>query len=44
VVVTYDYPFVASLRKPIVVFSSAMAVFVAVWLVGSVELKFSARK
>ena len=44
VVVTYDYPFLASLRKPIIVFSSTIAVFVAAWLVGSVELKFSSKK
>ena len=44
VVVTYDYPFVASFRKPIIVFSSLMAVFVAAWMIGNVELKFSTKK
>ena len=44
VVVTYDYSLLASIRKPIIVFSSLMSVFVAAWLIGSVELKFSAKK
>jgi len=44
VIVSYDYPFMASLRKPLVVFSSMMAVFVAAWIIGGVELKFSSKK
>ncbi|KAK4673087.1 dolichyl-diphosphooligosaccharide--protein glycosyltransferase subunit 1 [Podospora pseudopauciseta] len=40
-VVSYDYPLSASLRKPFIVFSSAIAFFVAVWLVGNIELKFA---
>ena len=43
-VVTYDYPLMASLRKPLVVFGSAMAVFLGAWVVGRVELKFATRK
>lgn len=41
VVVAYDYPLLASVRKPLVIFSSALAVFAAVWAIGSVDLKFS---
>ncbi|CAK7220592.1 dolichyl-diphosphooligosaccharide--protein glycosyltransferase subunit 1 [Sporothrix curviconia] len=41
VIVTYDYSLLASLRKPIVVFLSAMSLFVAAYVIGSVELKFS---
>lgn len=41
VIVTYDYSLVSSLRKPIVIFSSAIFVFVAAYIVGGVELKFS---
>ena len=44
VIVTYDYPFLAGLRKPIIVFSSMIAVFVAAWMIGNVELKFSTKK
>ncbi|OAA54326.1 oligosaccharyl transferase subunit [Niveomyces insectorum RCEF 264] len=41
VVVTYDYPLLASLRKPLVVFGSTLSLFIAAWLIGNVELKFS---
>ncbi|KAL1894741.1 dolichyl-diphosphooligosaccharide--protein glycosyltransferase subunit 1 [Sporothrix stenoceras] len=41
VIVTYDYSLVASLRKPIVIFSSVLGLFVAAYLIGTVELKFS---
>jgi oligosaccharyltransferase complex subunit alpha (ribophorin I) len=43
-VVTYDYPLMAALRKPLIVFGSAMALFVGAWVVGNLELKFDARK
>ncbi|KAL2161601.1 hypothetical protein VTH06DRAFT_8163 [Thermothelomyces fergusii] len=43
-VVTYDYPLTAALRKPLIVFGSAMAVFVSVWALGHVELKFETGK
>ncbi|KAL1839491.1 hypothetical protein VTJ49DRAFT_1466 [Mycothermus thermophilus] len=39
-IISYDYPLSASLRKPFVVFVSALAVFFAAWVVGRVELKF----
>ncbi|KAK4105898.1 Ribophorin I [Parathielavia hyrcaniae] len=42
--VTYDYPLMAILRKPLVVFGSAMAVFVGAWLVGNLDLKIATRK
>ncbi len=44
VVVTYELPLLASLRKPLVIFASALAVFVAAWIIGGVELKFSSKK
>jgi oligosaccharyltransferase complex subunit alpha (ribophorin I) len=40
-VVSYDYPLLISLRKPIIIFGSALAVFVSAWILGNVELKFS---
>jgi oligosaccharyltransferase complex subunit alpha (ribophorin I) len=43
-VVSYDYPFLASLRKPLVVFASMVGVFVAAWILGGVEVKFSIKK
>ncbi|KAK3955977.1 Ribophorin I [Pseudoneurospora amorphoporcata] len=42
--VTYDYPLSAVLRKPIVVFSSAMTVFVSLWLLSLINLKFTPKK
>jgi len=43
-VVTYDYPLLATLRKPLIIFGSMAAVFVAAWIIGGVELKFSSGK
>lgn len=43
-IVSYDYPFLASLRKPLVVFASTMGVFVAAWIIGGLEVKFSSKK
>lgn len=40
-IVTYDYSLMAMLRKPAIVFSSVLMVFVAAWVVGGVEMKFS---
>jgi oligosaccharyltransferase complex subunit alpha (ribophorin I) len=42
-VVSYDYPLLASLRKPLVVFGTAMAVFVAAWVLGNIDMKFSSK-
>lgn len=42
--VSYEYPFIASLRKPFIVFASMMGVFVAAWIIGGVEVKFSSKK
>ncbi|KAK3335743.1 Ribophorin I [Cercophora scortea] len=39
-VVSYDVPFMASIRKPLIVFGSAMVLFVSTWILGSVNLKF----
>ena len=40
-IVTYDYTLMDSLRKPLVIFSSSLAVFFGVWLLSKVEVKFS---
>lgn len=39
-VVLYDYFFLVSLCKLVIVFSSVIVFFVVVWLVGNIELKF----
>ena len=40
-IVTYDYSLLASLRKPLIIFTSMLGVFVAAWVIGGGELKFS---
>ncbi|KAH8676078.1 oligosaccharyltransferase alpha subunit [Xylariales sp. PMI_506] len=43
VLVSYEYSLVASLRKPIVIFGSALAVFVGTYLLSKVDVKFSTK-
>ncbi len=43
-VVSYDYPFMASVRKPMVIFGSVLAVFASAWFIGNFEMKFSSKK
>ena len=40
-IVSYEYPFAAGLRKPLVVFVCMLGLFVTAWVVGGVEVKFS---
>ncbi|KAI1372693.1 Ribophorin I [Hypoxylon crocopeplum] len=42
-VVSYDYSLGASLRKPLIIFSSMMAVFVGMWAISKVDVKFSTK-
>lgn len=42
-IVSYDVPFMASIRKPMVVFGSMLATFVAAYVIGGVELKFASK-
>ncbi|OLN88823.1 Dolichyl-diphosphooligosaccharide-protein glycosyltransferase subunit 1 [Colletotrichum chlorophyti] len=44
VIVTYDYSTAAALRKPFVIFGSAIFVFVAAWVVGGLNPGFSSKK
>ncbi|KAG9247498.1 oligosaccharyltransferase alpha subunit [Calycina marina] len=37
-IVTYDYPLLAGLRKPLVIFSAILAVFIAAWGIGSLDV------
>ncbi|KEY64935.1 hypothetical protein S7711_08934 [Stachybotrys chartarum IBT 7711] len=43
-VITYETPLAGTLRKPMVIFSSMLAVYVAAWLVGLVNVGFSTKK
>ncbi|KAL7629599.1 dolichyl-diphosphooligosaccharide--protein glycosyltransferase subunit 1 [Parahypoxylon ruwenzoriense] len=42
-IISYDYSLVASLRKPLVVFTSMMTVFVGMWAISKVNVKFSTK-
>jgi oligosaccharyltransferase complex subunit alpha (ribophorin I) len=37
IIVTYDYPFAAGLRKPLVIFGATFSLFVAAWVLGSLD-------
>ncbi|KAL1896211.1 dolichyl-diphosphooligosaccharide--protein glycosyltransferase subunit 1 [Ceratocystis pirilliformis] len=40
-IIAYDYPTTAALRKPAVVFASAVSVFIMTYLLASIDLSFS---
>ncbi|KAI1383511.1 Ribophorin I [Hypoxylon trugodes] len=42
-IVSYDYSLAASLRKPLIVFSSTVALFVGMWAISKVDVKFSTK-
>ncbi|KAI1399628.1 Ribophorin I [Hypoxylon fuscum] len=42
-IISYDYSLVASLRKPLIVFSSMVTVFVGMWAISKVDVKFSTK-
>lgn len=44
VIVSYDYPFLAGLRKPLVICASVSALFVAAWAVGSLDVGIAGSK
>lgn len=41
--VTYDYPFVASLRKPFTIFAGVLSIFVAAWAIGRLDTSIGKR-
>lgn len=43
-IVTYDYPLSALLRKPLVIFAGVATVFVTAWAVGNLDVSIRARK
>lgn len=43
IIVTYDYPFTAMLRKPITFFTGLLSVFVAVWAIGNIDVSIKRR-
>ncbi|TVY60733.1 Dolichyl-diphosphooligosaccharide--protein glycosyltransferase subunit [Lachnellula suecica] len=43
-IVTYDYPFLAGFRKPIVIFISTLSLFAAAWGIGSLDVKIKSKR
>lgn len=43
-IVTYDYPLSAALRKPIVIFTATLSLFVAVWAIGTMDVGIKGKK
>ena len=43
-IVTYEYPFLAGLRKPFVIFVSVYALFVAAWAIGSLDVSIHGKR
>jgi len=37
-IVTYDYPLLAGLRKPLMIFGSVLSLFAASWVIGSLDV------
>lgn len=42
--ISYDVPFLATLRKPFIIFASVLAVYATTWAIGKVEVGFTAGK
>ena len=42
--ISYDVPFLATLRKPFIVFASVLGVYATAWAIGKVEVGFSPKK
>jgi oligosaccharyltransferase complex subunit alpha (ribophorin I) len=43
-IVTYDYPFIAILRKPLVIFAGFFSLFAATWAIGSLDVRIKGKK
>ena len=44
VIVTYEYPFTASFRKPLTIFAGVLSVFATAWALGSVDVSIGRKK
>lgn len=42
-IVSYEYSFLDSLRKPLVIFASTLSVFVGIWAISQIDVKFSTK-
>jgi oligosaccharyltransferase complex subunit alpha (ribophorin I) len=43
-IVTYDYPFMAIFRKPLVIFAGFASLFVATWAIGNLDVSITGKK
>jgi len=43
-IITYDYPFMAGLRKPLVIFCAVFTVFITAWGIGSLDVGIRGKK
>jgi oligosaccharyltransferase complex subunit alpha (ribophorin I) len=43
-IVTYDYPLLAGLRKPLVIFVTVSGLFAAAWAIGSINVGIKGKK
>jgi oligosaccharyltransferase complex subunit alpha (ribophorin I) len=43
-IVTYDYPLLAGLRKPLVIFTAVLSLFVTAWAIGSLDVGIKGKK
>jgi len=43
-IVTYDYPLFAGLRKPLIIFSGVLSLFIAAWGIGSLDVGIKGKR
>jgi oligosaccharyltransferase complex subunit alpha (ribophorin I) len=43
-IISYDVPMSGTIRKPLIVFISVMAVFVTTWALGTLQVEFKQKK
>lgn len=44
IVVTYEYPFSAGLRKPFMIFGGLMVVFAVSWVIGNLDVSIGSKE
>ena len=44
IIVTYQYPLMAGLRKPLVIFASVLSLLAGVWVLGRLNTSISAKR
>jgi len=44
IIVTYDYPLIAGLRKPLAIFGFVISLFVAAWGIGQLDVSIRGKR